>query len=94
MAHGFRPVGMEIVGVGTSSDAHHIITPSKGGPQLAMQKAMEDVRPGRHHLGHARHGHFGDASEIANSLEMLHAEVPSPRKGTLATACPSAAPGS
>ncbi|MDP9362312.1 MAG: beta-ketoacyl synthase, partial [Acidobacteriota bacterium] len=26
MAQGFRPVGMEIVGIGTSSDAHHIIT--------------------------------------------------------------------
>src|SRR4051794_11409616 len=44
MAQGFRPLGMEIVGVGTSSDAHHIITPSKGGPQLAMKQAMENVR--------------------------------------------------
>ncbi|MEO8035134.1 MAG: beta-ketoacyl synthase N-terminal-like domain-containing protein, partial [Acidobacteriota bacterium] len=32
MAHGFKPLGMEIVGVGASSDAHHIITPSKAGP--------------------------------------------------------------
>src|SRR6266540_6148823 len=44
MAQGFRPLGMEIVGVGTSSDAHHIITPSKGGPQLAIRAALEDLK--------------------------------------------------
>src|ERR1700682_493387 len=41
---GFTPPGRETVAVGTSSDAHHIITPSKGGPQLAMKAAMEDVQ--------------------------------------------------
>src|SRR5258708_11116779 len=44
MAQGFRPLGMEIVGIGTSSDAHHIITPSKGGPQLAMRAALKEVQ--------------------------------------------------
>src|SRR5207248_4820919 len=44
MAHGFRPLGLEIVGIGTSSDAHHIITPSKGGPQLAIKAAMKGVQ--------------------------------------------------
>jgi 3-oxoacyl-[acyl-carrier-protein] synthase II len=84
MAHGFRPVGMEIVGIGTSSDAHHIITPSKGGPQLAMKKAMEDVQASDVTTWdmHAT-ATPGDASEIANSLEMLHAEVLfTARKGT------------
>jgi 3-oxoacyl-(acyl-carrier-protein) synthase len=47
MAQGFRPLGMEVVGVGTSSDAHHIITPSKGGPQLAIRAALEHVQSAR-----------------------------------------------
>jgi len=84
MAAGFRPVGMEIVGIGTSSDAHHIITPSKGGPQLAMKKAMEEVQASDVTTWdmHAT-ATPGDASEIANSLEMLHADVLfTARKGT------------
>ena len=36
-AKGFRPLGMEPISVGVSSDAHHIITPSEDGPRLAMQ---------------------------------------------------------
>ena len=44
MAQGFKPVGLEIVGIGASSDAHHIITPSKGGPQLAIKAAMDEVK--------------------------------------------------
>lgn len=84
MAQGFRPVGMEIVGVGTSSDAHHIITPSKGGPQLAMKQALEnvqgsDVRTWDMHATATP----GDATEIENSLEMLHPDVLfTARKGT------------
>jgi 3-oxoacyl-[acyl-carrier-protein] synthase II len=84
MAQGFRPLGMEIVGVGTSSDAHHIITPSKGGPQLAMKKAMEDVRAADVTTWdmHAT-ATPGDATEIENSLEMLHPDVLfTARKGT------------
>ena len=57
MAQGFKPLGMEIVGVGTSSDAHHIITPSKGGPQLAIKAALEEMQAdGRDDVGHARDG--------------------------------------
>jgi 3-oxoacyl-[acyl-carrier-protein] synthase II len=84
MSQGFRPVGMEIVGVGTSSDAHHIITPSKGGPQLAMKQAMEnmsaaDVTTWDMHATATP----GDATEIANSLELLHPDVLfTARKGT------------
>jgi 3-oxoacyl-[acyl-carrier-protein] synthase II len=84
MAQGFRPVGMEIVGIGTSSDAHHIITPSKGGPQLAIRAALENVRTTdvRTWDMHAT-ATPGDATEIEHSLEMLHPDVLfTARKGT------------
>ena len=84
MAQGFRPVGMEIVGVGTSSDAHHIITPSKGGPQLAIKAALEDVQTEDVKTWdmHAT-ATPGDATEIEHSLEMLHPDVVfTARKGT------------
>jgi 3-oxoacyl-[acyl-carrier-protein] synthase II len=83
-AKGFRPLGMELVGVGTSSDAHHIITPSKGGPQLAMKAALQEVQLGEVTTWdmHAT-ATPGDASEIENSLEMLHPDVIfTARKGT------------
>ncbi|HYI12481.1 MAG TPA: beta-ketoacyl synthase N-terminal-like domain-containing protein [Thermoanaerobaculia bacterium] len=84
MAKGFEPVGMELVGIGTSSDAHHIITPSKGGPQLAMKAALEHVQA--HEVTtwdmHAT-ATPGDATEIENSLELLHPDVIfTARKGT------------
>lgn len=84
MAKGFRPIGMEIVGVGTSSDAHHIITPSKGGPQLAMKAALEKVQASEVTTWdmHAT-ATPGDATEIEHSLEMLHPDVIfTARKGT------------
>lgn len=83
-AAGFKPLGLEIVGVGTSSDAHHIITPSKGGPQLAMKQAMEEVQAGDVTTWdmHAT-ATPGDATEIEHSLEMLHPDVLfTARKGT------------
>jgi hypothetical protein len=40
---GYKPVGMEIVGVAISSDAHHIITPTRHGPLVCMGKALEDA---------------------------------------------------
>lgn len=84
MAQGFRPLGMEIVGVGASSDAHHIITPSKGGPQLAIKAALEeftasDISTWDMHATATP----GDATEIEHSLEMLHPDVIfTARKGT------------
>ena len=84
MEHGFRPVGLEIVGIGTSSDAHHIITPSKGGPQLAMRAAMAEVQATDVTTWdmHAT-ATPGDATEIEHSLEMLHPDVLfTARKGT------------
>ncbi len=83
-AKGVRPLGMELVGVGTSSDADHIITPSKGGPQLAMKAALEDVQAGQLTTWdmHAT-ATPGDATEIENSLELLHRDVIfTARKGT------------
>jgi len=84
MAHGFKPVGLELVAIGTSSDAHHIITPSKGGPQLAIKAALEqlkatDVTTWDMHATATP----GDATEIEHSLEMLHPDVIfTARKGT------------
>lgn len=83
-ARGFKPLGLEIVGVGTSSDAHHIITPSKVGPQLAIQAALKDVQAGQVTTWdmHAT-ATPGDASEIESSLEVLHRDVIfTARKGT------------
>ena len=39
-AKGFRPLGLEPLGAGVSSDADHIITPSKEGPQTAIRAAL------------------------------------------------------
>ena len=40
---GFEPLGLEPLGVGTSSDADHIITPSQEGPMQAMKEALQDA---------------------------------------------------
>jgi 3-oxoacyl-(acyl-carrier-protein) synthase len=83
-ARGFKPLGMEIVGVGASSDADHIITPSKDGPQLAIKEALDNLQA--HEVTtwdmHAT-ATPGDALEMENSLEMLHPDVIfTARKGT------------
>ena len=84
MRQGFRPLGMEIVGVGASSDAHHIITPSRSGPQLAMKAALKKVQAADVTTWdmHAT-ATPGDATEIETSLELLHPDVIfTARKGT------------
>jgi len=84
MREGFRPLGLEIIGVGTSSDAHHIITPSRDGPQLAVKQALGDVAA-RDVTTWDMHATAtpGDASEIELSLELLHQDVIfTARKGT------------
>jgi 3-oxoacyl-(acyl-carrier-protein) synthase len=40
LAKGFRPLGIEPLAVGVSSDADHIITPSEEGPRQAMHAAL------------------------------------------------------
>lgn len=84
MAAGFRPLGLEIMGIGTSSDAHHIITPSKGGPQLAIRAALNEVQA-TDVMTWDMHATAtpGDATEIEHSLEILHPDVIfTARKGT------------
>ncbi|HUF18733.1 MAG TPA: beta-ketoacyl synthase N-terminal-like domain-containing protein [Thermoanaerobaculia bacterium] len=84
VAEGFQPVGMEIITVGASSDAHHIITPSRDGPQLAMRQALENLDPSQisNWDMHAT-ATPGDASEIEHSLEILpHDVLFTARKGT------------
>ncbi len=44
LANGLKPLGLEPLAVGTSSDADHIITPSKEGPSIAMRQALEKAR--------------------------------------------------
>jgi 3-oxoacyl-(acyl-carrier-protein) synthase len=43
-ARGFRPLGMEPVAVGVTSDADHIITPSTEGPSAAVRRALAEGR--------------------------------------------------
>ncbi len=50
-SRGFEPLGMEPVGVGVTSDADHIITPSPDGPRAAMQEAMHDAGIGPDDIG-------------------------------------------
>ncbi len=40
-ARGFKPVGIEPLAVGVSSDADHIITPSQEGPTVAIRQALD-----------------------------------------------------
>jgi 3-oxoacyl-[acyl-carrier-protein] synthase II len=40
---GMRPLGMEPVAVGVSSDADHIITPSREGPTTAIRRALGEA---------------------------------------------------
>jgi 3-oxoacyl-(acyl-carrier-protein) synthase len=40
LAKGFKPLGIEPLAVGVSSDAEHIITPSQEGPRQAMHAAL------------------------------------------------------
>jgi 3-oxoacyl-[acyl-carrier-protein] synthase II len=85
-ARGFRPLGLEPVAVGVSSDADHIITPSKEGPLTAIRQALDSagVDPGE--IGtwdmHAT-ATPGDFQEISNLREVVPEQVlVSARKGT------------
>jgi 3-oxoacyl-(acyl-carrier-protein) synthase len=42
-AQGYRPLGMEPLAVGVSSDAEHIITPSARGPHAAIRQALAEA---------------------------------------------------
>jgi 3-oxoacyl-(acyl-carrier-protein) synthase len=44
MSRGFKPLGLEILGVSLTSDADHLITPSKEGPLTAIREALDDAQ--------------------------------------------------
>jgi len=85
-ARGFSPLGLELLGVGVTSDAHHIITPSVAGPQAAMERALADAGIPAADIGtwdlHAT-ATPGDALEVSMLKELLSESVIlTARKGT------------
>jgi 3-oxoacyl-(acyl-carrier-protein) synthase len=74
LACGHRPLGCEILGTGTSSDAYHIITPSKTGPRLAIEQALRDARVKPEEMDtwdlHAT-ATPGDWTEVQNTVEVF-----------------------
>jgi 3-oxoacyl-(acyl-carrier-protein) synthase len=86
MNRGFEPLGLEILSVGVSSDADHIITPSQEGPRLAIRKALdeagilpEDVATWDMHATATP----GDWSELQNTLAVMPGSMAiTARKGT------------
>ncbi len=85
-ARGFTPLGMEPVGVGVTSDAHHIITPSPEGPSAAIAQALTDAGAQAGDIAtwdlHAT-ATPGDYSEVTTLRGILSDEVlVTARKGT------------
>tara|TARA_B100000029_G_scaffold516813_1_gene634896 strand:+ start:77002 stop:78576 length:1575 start_codon:yes stop_codon:yes gene_type:complete len=83
---GFKPLGMEPLAVGVSSDADHIITPSKEGPQMAVGQAFKKANISPTDIVtwdlHAT-ATPGDFLEMENLLEMVPSAVTvTARKGT------------
>ncbi|HLK64953.1 MAG TPA: beta-ketoacyl synthase N-terminal-like domain-containing protein [Bryobacteraceae bacterium] len=83
---GFRPLGMEPLSVGLSSDAHHIITPTAEGPWAAMQQALTEGGATPCDMGtwdlHAT-ATPGDYSEVAGFRSIFpNTVVVTARKGT------------
>ena len=50
-AQGYEPLGLEILGVGITSDAQHIITPSREGPLNAIRIAVDNANAADEHFG-------------------------------------------
>ncbi len=85
-AKGFRPLGMEPIAVGLSSDADHIITPSIEGPKVAIHEALAHAGSDTSEIGtwdlHAT-ATPGDYSEIKTLRSLLPESVlVTARKGT------------
>lgn len=86
MQKGFRPLGLEILSVSLTSDADHIITPSRNGPMQAINEALvaanvkpEDVATWDMHATATP----GDWSELQNTLEFFPGTTRfTARKGT------------
>jgi len=70
-ARGFKPVGLEIAGIGLTSDAHHIITPNKQGPRAAIRLALQEAGIGPSEVAtwdmHAT-ATPGDWTELQNAM--------------------------
>ena len=85
-ACGHRRVGLELAGIGLTSDAHHIITPTRHGPLASIRLALEDAGIGPADLAswdlHAT-ATPGDWLEVATARELLPESVPmTARKGS------------
>jgi 3-oxoacyl-(acyl-carrier-protein) synthase len=83
---GFKPLGMEPVAVGVTSDADHIITPSLEGPQAAIHQALAAAGAQADDIGtwdlHAT-ATPGDYAEMMTLRSMVQEEViVTARKGT------------
>lgn len=86
VGQGFEPLGLEILSVGLSSDADHIITPSQEGPRIAIQQALVEAGIDPEDVGtwdmHAT-ATPGDWSELQNTLAVLPGSMAiTARKGT------------
>jgi 3-oxoacyl-(acyl-carrier-protein) synthase len=85
-SRGMKPLGLEILGVGTTSDADHIITPSEAGPRAAILQALAEagIEPGEVAAWdmHAT-ATPGDWTELLTALSVLpEARAITARKGT------------
>lgn len=83
---GMRPLGMEPLAVGVSSDADHLITPSKEGPTTAIRQALAGARVAPEEVAswdlHAT-ATPGDYLEVENLRSVLPGHVlVTARKGT------------
>ncbi len=71
---GMKPLGLEIVGVANSSDADHIITPSREGPRAAIRQALDRARVQPEEVAtwdmHAT-ATPGDWTELQNTLSVF-----------------------
>jgi 3-oxoacyl-(acyl-carrier-protein) synthase len=85
-ARGYRALGLEPVAVGMTSDAHHIITPTKEGPLAAIRAALTEAGTQPSAIGswdlHAT-ATPGDYLEVENLRDVLPQSVlVTARKGT------------
>lgn len=86
LTRGMRPLGMEPVAVGVTSDADHIITPSQEGPTEAMRIALEESQTDASRIKswdmHAT-ATPGDFNEVEMVRSLMPAEtLVTARKGT------------
>jgi len=86
LAAGLKPLGIEPLAVGTSSDADHIITPSEEGPRAAMRQALERAQVAPSEIStwdlHAT-ATPGDFTELVNLQSVIGKETRvTARKGT------------